>query len=49
MENKQTLEQKYKRLYEFTKSLLLATILPKDFENNYEVLLAEETIKQIEK
>ena len=42
----QNLEEKYKRLYKFTKSLLLATHSPKDFENNFEVQLAEKTIKE---
>ena len=46
--NNQTLEEKYKRLYEFTRGLLLATSLPKEFEQNYEVRLAKETIKNFE-
>ena len=44
--NNQSLEEKYSRLYEFTYSLLLAHNLPKDFEDNYEVRLAEKTIKE---
>jgi hypothetical protein len=47
-DNNQTIEEKYKRLYEFTKSILLAHNRPQDYENNYEVMLAELTIKSFE-
>ena len=47
--NNQTIEEKYKRLYEFTRSILLAHNLPKDFEYNYEIMLAKLTIKSFEK
>lgn len=45
--NTQTLEERYIRLYEFTRNVLLANHLPSDFEDNYELRLAEETIKVI--
>ena len=48
-DNKQTLEERYERLYKFTRGVLLATHLPQDFENNYEIRLAKETIKNIQK
>ena len=44
-ENNQTLEEKYIRLYEFTINVLLAHNSPSDFENNYEIVLAKETIE----
>jgi hypothetical protein len=47
-DNKQTLEERYERLYKFTRGVLLATHLPQDFENNYEIRLAKETIKNIQ-
>jgi len=47
-DNNQKLEEKYKRLYEFTRSILLAHYLPQDFENNYEVMLAKLTVESFE-
>ena len=46
MENNQTLEEKYERLYKFTRNVLLASYLPPDFEQNYEIVLAKETISK---
>lgn len=41
----ESLEAKYIRLYEFTRSVLLSTKLPSEFEDNYEIKLAKETIE----
>ena len=42
-----TIEYYYKRLWEFTESVLLSTKSPLEFEDNYEVILAKKIIEKI--